>query len=609
MTLIHQLPNEILIFIFAQLNHQDLLKQNAVCRSWRSTLQSNSCWREALFWKWRGLPKTPFHIKKLDIDGRIGVDWKAEYFSRRAVQRTWDLGALQMTSYLPLQGAALDVIAFNDYSHNPKNPPNLFSVSLQSSSISVSNPKTGKIERGVVRVYGEEDRQLACSIIISLSSKGTWVLCGGHDAQIFTVFNISKSVQSTPNWIGSKWMKAYHTGSIVLLERIFDESTEDAFNLAMEQSSAIARNSHILFISVCKDGKMALWSTIGGLVARFIGNPLSLSQVFYFEETICGITADGTIQMWKCHITEIIEALATRYEIEIPLSSSVNMRVPIVKALVDSMSNSVILTHPNKVSLYSAQSFFSLRELSVFKTEPAINTAAMHVSLLKNQPSYLAIGLDSGSVHILSLFSNSIQLEASLSDQVRPISSLLFNHSLLLSGSENGYVYVYDTITWNLLRTLNHQHRNQNNLEERFRVKNIIFHGPFLAISHSEKLSTWTKRPQKARATKTPSVKVPISFGRSAGSSLNGSSKNDLRDDVAMAMTDVSNQRKSLNQSKKRVERLNGKVQDHNMSEQELAEYVQFLSMQSSLDQANAFNGLSEAEAIELAMTLSMSEN
>ena len=55
---------------------------------------------------------------------------------------------------------------------------------------------------------------------------------------------------------------------------------------------------------------------------------------------------------------------------------------------------------------------------------------------------------------------------------------------------------------------------------------------------------------------------------------------------------------------------MNGKIQDHNMSEQELAEYAQFLSLQSAHDQSTvALDGLTEAEAIELAMAMSLSEN
>ncbi|KAJ3334744.1 hypothetical protein HDU91_002575, partial [Kappamyces sp. JEL0680] len=233
-----------------------------------------------------------------------------------------------------------------------------------------------------------------------------------------------------------------------------------------------------------------------------------------------------------------------------------------------------------------------------------VSCVAYEPSRFVNFPGILAVGTVDGQVSVYKALSTGFQLHARVVEQSSPISSLLIHPSLLVTGSEDGSIYIYDTVNVTLLRGLNNKHRNQNILQDRFRVVGIDFVGSFLAVSQAQGVTTWTRRPKPARTPKKPVAKVPIAYSRALSAS--GSSRKEIKEDVVAAMTEVQQARTNLAMERKRVEKINGKLQDHNMSEQELMEYAQFLSLQATSaghsggqpDQAS----LSEQEAMDLAL-------
>jgi hypothetical protein len=109
---------------------------------------------------------------------------------------------------------------------------------------------------------------------------------------------------------------------------------------------------------------------------------------------------------------------------------------------------------------------------------------------------------------------------------------------------------------------------------------------------------------------KSVGVKFPISYSKAIQSSSSSHSRQDVEHDILETLESVDTKRKILKNERKLVISANGDLKTHNMSEQELVEYAKVLSLdESELVPVPDYGNLTDAEALELALALSLSES
>ena len=160
---INDLPNEILIFIFAQQDEKTLSTiLNAVCKRWRNLSILDSCWNEAFQWKWGSLPCVPFAVNN---DSKQSVKWKREFIVRLKMAKVWEMGSLQAVTFDSSLGAPIDTFSFvaepfANLDGKQSYVPKLMTGSTDTALVTTTNPKTGKISREGLKVCRENEEDL-----------------------------------------------------------------------------------------------------------------------------------------------------------------------------------------------------------------------------------------------------------------------------------------------------------------------------------------------------------------------------------------------------------------------------------------------------------------
>ena len=392
------------------------------------------------------------------------------------------------------------------------------------------------------------------------------------------------------------------------------------------------KSNHLFFLSAGMDGRAAIYSTLfpSKCLIVFTGNQDAISCINVFDNVCVAGTYSGRILVWKVPINQLLakfqdhesfesvtEAVAT-----VLSASTTNIQHGFFRIFRDATSQ-VALALCGNGQVYS----FSVTEdcdkssplimLKHHEHEPLagpITRIAFQSSAKPGGPGLVATGHNTGCVMLWKVFSNcTFELVSVLCDQKNTISCIHLSAYLLITGCDDGSVYIYDTVGFKLLRGLNNKHRNQTVLQDRFRVTHIVNYGFVLCISQSLSVTSWSLRPKQEKTSRKPAnaaTKVPLSYSKALQSPSNSHSRKEVQDDIAETLRSLESRRKSLAKEKQLVKAANGSLEAHDMSEQELLEYAKVLSVhEHSTTAAADFGDMTEAEEIELALALSLSEN
>lgn len=129
-----------------------------------------------------------------------------------------------------------------------------------------------------------------------------------------------------------------------------------------------------------------------------------------------------------------------------------------------------------------------------------------------------------------------------------------------------------------------------------------MFQSGCVIAGQRDSISSFVKRALKRIASTPKSKKVRVSFGRASGQS-SSREKEEVNYEVAQVMDELESQRRDRQMAMNLVEKTNGSMQIHGMSENELIEYAKVLSVQ---DSHSAVCDTDQSQ-IDLALTLSIS--
>jgi hypothetical protein len=132
-----------------------------------------------------------------------------------------------------------------------------------------------------------------------------------------------------------------------------------------------------------------------------------------------------------------------------------------------------------------------------------------------------------------------------------------------------------------------------------------LFKSGCVLAGQRDSITSFVRRPPKKMVSAAKSRKIRVSFGRSSGQTSN-CEKEDVHYEVAQALADLEEERLKRQNAMLRVEKSNGNMQHHGMSENELIEYAKVLSVEDpqSLPPSNS----TDQESLDLAIALSLSE-
>ena len=458
---------------------------------------------------------------------------------------------------------------------------------------------------------------------------------------LLTIFVASPSAS---NWSAKEWFPPLHSGrisSLYVLPPQYD--LQDRIFHAVESISekcplfGISKNKHILFFTGGADGTIGLWSTLYPLscIARLGGNSTSsITKIVYCDGKVIASTTGGTINVWTLDLIELVSTLCkalvddkTFSFLDIPLDHSVDIgqskQISAYNFYLEKLLGFIVVECSDSSVLV-----ISLDELSK-KDNPKVtcllpsSAAANTITFTRYCPAsrsngagILAVGYANGTVDIFNTTLFALTKIARLTDQKSGISCIYLSSLLLVTGCDDGSIFIYDTVTFTVLRSLNNKHRNQNVFQDRFKVTNIALDGFALCISQSQSVTSWSLRDKQVKTPKKSTARVPVSFSRGSAPTTS-QDRSEIIYQVSQTMSEVSQRRNSLEQERKRVELVNGNVNYHDMSEQELLEYAKVLSVHESVTSPLAdhgtpsidMTGLSEQEALDLALAMSLSMN
>ncbi|KAI8929995.1 quinon protein alcohol dehydrogenase-like superfamily [Entophlyctis helioformis] len=129
---IGRLPDEILIHVLSNLEHDELQHATAVCKRWKAVVSDEQCWRSAFANYFGTLP-----LRRI-----AARSWRSEYVQRIALARDW-LKSKQGVQFDPRIGRLEEMFV------DPIDG-RLLIGSVQKGMISICHPSTGRVEKDTI---------------------------------------------------------------------------------------------------------------------------------------------------------------------------------------------------------------------------------------------------------------------------------------------------------------------------------------------------------------------------------------------------------------------------------------------------------------------------
>ncbi|KAG2202240.1 hypothetical protein INT47_002159 [Mucor saturninus] len=146
---IHKLSVEVVTHIFARLDPVSLATVSKVCAYWRHIVNDDSCWRDAFVSYFGRMP-----LKRLCLES-----WKTEYILRTHLIRKWTKGRGTIMSFNPKIGLLESMYVDSE-------DTSMVVASLDHGVAAKCSPITGKIDRRLLYSTNENVRlQISCVIV------------------------------------------------------------------------------------------------------------------------------------------------------------------------------------------------------------------------------------------------------------------------------------------------------------------------------------------------------------------------------------------------------------------------------------------------------------
>jgi WD40 repeat protein len=266
---------------------------------------------------------------------------------------------------------------------------------------------------------------------------------------------------------------------------------------------------------------------------------------------------------------------------------------------MDDIQSCIICWTVNSITQICLKSFTLKQILSNYFTA---------VAYLESSTSVLCTGDELGAISIWKILGDRCSIVKQISCHTSPISCLSFTPEVLLSASCDGDINMFDGICFSLLRFLGRKRRPHPDLDRlhliNFRWDYLLFKSGCVIAGRRDSITSFARRPPKKPVSAAKSKKIRVSFGRSSGQTSNRD-KEDVHYEISQVLEELEEERIKRHHALGRVEKSNGTMHHHGMSENELIEYAKVLSVADphSIPLSNA----TDQENLDLAIVLSLS--
>ncbi|KAF7729024.1 hypothetical protein EC973_005055 [Apophysomyces ossiformis] len=626
---IQQLSIELITHIFARLDPETLGTAAKVCRYWRHIVTDDSCWKHAFKAYFGALP-----FKRLLSDS-----WKSEYILRTHLLRKLEKGRGTVLSFNPKLGSIDDV--FVDFENS------WMMVSSTDQGVAVRcNPATGKVDRHLLFSTDEGiPLHLTAVKMDRYLTHDDWI--GNTDEKCFSAYDRDRILWGFGPGFITMTMRAKSIGDRRQLKVFTD------FHLSAVKCLALPSFSQEVVVSGSEDGEIKIWDVVSKSCAlNLFGAAPGPTCIDVTKSHVIAGYANGTVVVWNVHAKTVIAQHRERVEhpgeashVEVPIRRyihppSADVHTPVQSIKYDENTGMIIVSYQGLKELWKYELatghcitvFGYGHELGVvscveWDTDlPSMTStlkAALKPKAQKTGPMtrrqiseastpttdtdmvnsvkttrLLVSGDTAGTICVwdgdaVSHEGRRVRPLRIFHGHLAPISALWIDAAKIVSGSDDGWIRIWDPLTGYNIKTLANKiprrapiDRNDVSL---MRVKNIRCNNYQGVATIGHEVKTWDFSPDKqllARRNLRPKSKA-VSTG--ARGHLHHEIKQELRES-----------REKLEQEKKEKELHEKKLKNltlSGLSEEEMIAYAVMLSQEESTAASSSGNESSSASS------------
>ncbi|EEB06573.1 F-box protein Pof10 [Schizosaccharomyces japonicus yFS275] len=574
---VQDLPHEILMVIFSFLDVNSLVSAKQCCSAWYSLLSKDVSWRTAFQYHFSGDQNQYF--------SPVGNGtWRQEYILRMALQIAYKRGKGQTMQYDSRVGQMTHI--YCDFGSN-----RLFTGNLMTGCVSISDPKTGKVERGLLHCGSGE---LSTTHTVSKMMLGRQLMGFGFlNGQVGAII-MTRAVANQRKF------------------RAFSEKHEDAVSCIDVVRGDLPPLGQIGIVTGGDDGCVRCWDARTGVCL----------QSFRFDSSqIVSVNYNSRRRLLMFDVYNYSKGFYALYIVEGPsiLTPLVKPRLialrvcqlneadePLPMLCVDCSNKCAFVTTGAPLNCIERFSYDTQDELAISSSTPLESRVLYEC---QGKPTYMvidanerepknfcpgenarlvAVGDDAGRAYLINSQASSSRrgfLKTMEVSRNTPVTCLALNNAVLVAGAGSGFCGIFDTVTGTLLRTI----ANARNPARREPILCISIDSDSLspkgAISMGKHVKSWAYTMPKQLVIRRPrtvnprSANIPPSLPMQRGGAEY--SKNELEREILMGLDQVAQERRERLEAKEQAQQLLG-AGLVGLSDEELLAYATMLSREEA---------------------------